>query len=645
MAYKIGTANAPFRFDDMTGWAASLTNVEGSLAAHELADGEGANQAGALKGYKVTRADTAANSGFVDARYYKGTLGVDAECTVIDSVFSFKVDAGMTASNSVVPNLLSISSQTAVQLRLQAKNYTGTDLVFDKEFLLAVVCGGTTIVQKEPSPSVTSYPDNYFVTPMITPGCWHQIRMRTSGWGDAVTVECWIDGEKVMWSDGTYVASISPGTRPQAVYIGYSANNGGGALAVETTMWFDDFVFADHDLDDDDGFAMLAYALAIPSQYDNTVNIVAKSTVPASLVVEYGTTTAYGSEAVGIATPDDAQAFHAQLTGLVPGQEYHYRFVITNAGNENDVFTSWDHSFTFQPAASASHEAVIFADVQEYSRRVSSFGFAKKLHPDVAIVGQVGDLTDVNSWTVEEYADIAKRASAWGRSLQMLKGLSETALACFTPGNHDMSPNWHEGDPASDHGAAWYAHFPVPGSRRVWAYDHGYARYIMLDLGFHMTGSKATQFAELERLLEESEKPWNIILCQYCAFGDDESVTSRDPIEQRSELHDILKAHPTCIFVSGDINQYYVWQMDGVWYVSAGTPCYANSTSYPLVADGDFLPRRHSSPQTYGYGGYLHLTINEKSVWGRYHCRGTGKIRQAFVAGQGRGARVTRAVA
>lgn len=67
------------------------------------------------------------------------------------------------------------------------------------------------------------------------------------------------------------------------------------------------------------------------------------STGVSSIQIQYGTTTSYGTNIT-----DSASPFTWNLTGLIPGTVYFYRFVITNAGGRTTTTSGF--SFTTLPA-------------------------------------------------------------------------------------------------------------------------------------------------------------------------------------------------------------------------------------------------------------------------------------------------------
>lgn len=67
----------------------------------------------------------------------------------------------------------------------------------------------------------------------------------------------------------------------------------------------------------------------------------------ASIQLQYGLTTSYGTNST-----DSASPFTWDLSGLTPGTTYHYRFVITNNGGKQT--TTGDYTFTTLPAPNTS---------------------------------------------------------------------------------------------------------------------------------------------------------------------------------------------------------------------------------------------------------------------------------------------------
>lgn len=78
-----------------------------------------------------------------------------------------------------------------------------------------------------------------------------------------------------------------------------------------------------------------------------TANAGTNSSGVASVQLQYGLTTGYGTNLT-----DSSSPYTWDLTGLVPGSTYHYRFVITNNGGK--VITTGDYTFTTLPAPSIS---------------------------------------------------------------------------------------------------------------------------------------------------------------------------------------------------------------------------------------------------------------------------------------------------
>lgn len=71
------------------------------------------------------------------------------------------------------------------------------------------------------------------------------------------------------------------------------------------------------------------------------------STGVSSIQLQYGPTTSYGTNIT-----DSSSPFTWDLTDLLPGTTYHYRFVITNAGGRTT--TTGDYTFTTLPAPNTS---------------------------------------------------------------------------------------------------------------------------------------------------------------------------------------------------------------------------------------------------------------------------------------------------
>lgn len=78
-----------------------------------------------------------------------------------------------------------------------------------------------------------------------------------------------------------------------------------------------------------------------------TANAGTNSSGVASIQLQYGLTTGYGTNST-----DNSSPYTWNLTGLTPGSTYHYRFVITNNGGK--TATTGDYTFTTLPAPNTS---------------------------------------------------------------------------------------------------------------------------------------------------------------------------------------------------------------------------------------------------------------------------------------------------
>jgi hypothetical protein len=78
-----------------------------------------------------------------------------------------------------------------------------------------------------------------------------------------------------------------------------------------------------------------------------TANAGTNSSGVASIQLQYGLTTGYGTNST-----DSSSPYTWALTGLTPGSTYHYRFVITNNGTK--TATTGDYTFTTLPAPNTS---------------------------------------------------------------------------------------------------------------------------------------------------------------------------------------------------------------------------------------------------------------------------------------------------
>ncbi len=70
-----------------------------------------------------------------------------------------------------------------------------------------------------------------------------------------------------------------------------------------------------------------------------------------TFTVQYGTTSAYGSETAGVIVPASATTASTELTGLVPDTEYHFRVLVANTDGSNQGVV--DTVFDTLPAATS----------------------------------------------------------------------------------------------------------------------------------------------------------------------------------------------------------------------------------------------------------------------------------------------------
>ena len=160
-------------------------------------------------------------------------------------------------------------------------------------------------------------------------------------------------------------------------------------------------------------------ATAVPG---DGVVVAWETTQPCLGVVEYGSTDALGSWAVG--SYDDT-VHHVEITGLVPGDTLHYR-VWDSRGQVSD---SYEYAV---PDTTAAHSFIAMADLQSYSIGGSLENTAAELvanHADAAFALIAGDVVGWDSPTV------------WWVTLYEIRDLVSAVPLVTVPGNHDGDVN------------------------------------------------------------------------------------------------------------------------------------------------------------------------------------------------------------
>lgn len=138
---------------------------------------------------------------------------------------------------------------------------------------------------------------------------------------------------------------------------------------------------------------------------------------PSSSIVEYGTTTAYGSAA---SATGNTTTHNVSLTGLVSGKTYHFRVTSTNSNNQTGL--SGDYTFTTNSGSSYncyfgqlhSHTSIsdgkgTYSDAYNYARNTANLDF-------FAITDHSNYFDSYNDWTKSlEWADMKSTADSYNK--------------------------------------------------------------------------------------------------------------------------------------------------------------------------------------------------------------------------------------
>jgi len=631
----------------------------GTGAALTVATTDSASVSGGLqKCFKAARAAGDA-TGTLYARAYRAfsSPAFTATDDIFDVFFWLKVGTDWTVldgagaeANAWYPDICRIACNdgaggtTSLALKLYKYYNAPTDVSHDFRFRV--------------TDTANNYEDAKVLgtNPAITPGAWHQIHWRTSGWQSiadpGVVSEVWIDGHPVTWEQGATDTTESTArvvsSLPKGIYFGHSYNSGGTTLNVTANIYIDDVVaVSSPDSEDEvDAFVGEMHSKVLP-QSDGTVKVMVQTLTPCTGVLDIGTATGdYSEQVTGEAVEEhDDYVLWFDLGALAANDTYYYRIVLTD-NDTGGTWTSTERTFVTDPGETAAHTALIFSGIQDNTYRGFSGGYAAANHSSVGLTIYNGDIGDHYTHAAEWATDYEAQRLCWGRNEMLTKPLDGRSLAVLQPSNHDFM---------LDNGLAfWQMH---PGSE-YWHLPYGYADYFFLSMnwGPEYAAGHADQIAWLESVLPKAQRLWKIVVFEYAMFGNHphlpgdaetyEGYTGRRSMIDRAEMHDLFAAHKVNLVVSGDVAVYNRWASGGVMYVigpptnAINTTVYANvpdfEQGYPnpnytdVPTDPALAPKWGSRRACLGKGGYLHLAVDKYYIDIRCYERKFGTVLDRF---------------
>jgi hypothetical protein len=271
-----------------------------------------------------------------------------------------------------------------------------------------------------------------------------------------------------------------------------------------------------------------------------------QTTVGGTSEISWGLDTSFngGTQSVSEIGPD--HIFRHLLTGLTPGQKYHYRVVLSD--------TTATGLFVAAPAENDPTALFLYGDSRsntaEHARvaaeMVSYYSVNPALHGIALHTGDlVTDGEDPQYWDDDLFSPSYPDLSRF---------LSEVPLQA-TMGNH-------EGD-----GVLFSTFFPYPfAGGRYWSFDYGVIHTIVVDQYTPEGGISSEELAWLAADLAATTKPWKIILLHEPGWS---AGPHPNNVGVQLDIQPLAKQFGA--IVVGGHNHYYARAMvDGVIHITTG---------------------------------------------------------------------------
>lgn len=241
-------------------------------------------------------------------------------------------------------------------------------------------------------------------------------------------------------------------------------------------------------------------------------------------LVQYGLDSSFDGQAgvEALTVPGVSTVYgHARLTGLTPGQNYHYRVLA-------DGQTSAVSSFTTAPATPAPFTFTAFGDEKVSAPAIRIIDQIAKLNPAFHLLA--GDICYADTTGSGAKSDRFD-PTVWDRWLRMIEPVAMSTQWMCATGNHDMEPGY------GIHGYSGYLNrFDTPGNGApgcpsTYTFTYGNVAIIALDandvsyeIPHNLDYSQGQQTTWLKNLLTKYRAPGSgidfiIPFFHHCAFS------------------------------------------------------------------------------------------------------------------------------
>lgn len=293
----------------------------------------------------------------------------------------------------------------------------------------------------------------------------------------------------------------------------------------------------------------------------DSMTIMAETTAPATMVVEYAETQPLKLRAV---TSDPKLIHEVKLTGLKPFTRYFYRVTCTDAAG--NVARSEIATFQTTPGPDQAWAFGILGDTQrnpEVTRKCAEGIFA--LRPNLMI--HVGDVVDDGFAKPQWVHDLFEPCARLFAHVPVFPVI----------GNHEKNSHWY------------YDYFSLPDPEYFYTFKYGNAEFFMIDSNKDC-GPDSEQYRRLEQALRKSRAVWKFTAHHHPCFSSDEDDygdqwkgKARDGFDWGDsnvrQLVPLYEKHGVDIAFAGHIHSYErTWplfrmainQKKGVRYVVSG---------------------------------------------------------------------------
>ena len=314
--------------------------------------------------------------------------------------------------------------------------------------------------------------------------------------------------------------------------------------------------------------------------------------------VQYGTTSAYGSDTAGATTAAVADGFFyntVELTGLTPDTAYHYRV-------SGDTSTwSGDNSFRTAPAGAgdfsftASGDNGVRANSPDDTLKVKDLVASQ--HPTFHIVA--GDIT---------YSEGSK--NQWEQWFQEVERFSHSVALVPALGNHDA-----ESGVKFSNGEYFYQRsFALPADHQelYYSFDYGDAHFVALNSeDFSGLRRGGAQYQWLAADLAATAKKWKIIYFHRLAYTSGSEHHAESNLQ--NDVTPLFDQYHVDLVIQGHNHQY-----------ERSYPLRYGSANNPVIASTDRTSYTNPTGTVYvvtGGGGHSLYDFDTQPAWSATRCK------------------------